>query len=81
MSKATSKSSKSSAHTKGDKIIGLLQRSTGASIAEIAKATGWQQHSVHGFMAGTLKKKLNLSITNSKEENKDRRYFIVEQTQ
>jgi hypothetical protein len=81
MSKATSKSSKSSAHTKGDKIIGLLRRSTGASIVKLAKATGWQRHSAHGFMSGTLKKKLNLPITNSKEENKERHYFIVEKAQ
>ena len=81
MPKAVAKPNKNSAQTKTDKIIGLLQRKTGASIAELAKATGWQRHSVHGFVSGALKKKRNLSITNSKEENKDRRYFIVEQAQ
>ena len=62
--------------TKGNKILKLLQRNTGASVAEMAKATGWQRHSVQGFMSGTLKKKRSLEIKSPKEENKDRRYFI-----
>ena len=77
MSKNLQKPAKSIGRTKGEKIIALLQRNNGATIAELAKATGWQRHSVHGFMSGTLKKKQGLEITSSKEENKDRRYRIV----
>jgi hypothetical protein len=54
----------------------MLQRPNGASIPELMKATGWQAHSVRGFMSGTLKKKQALEITRSDESGKDRRYFI-----
>lgn len=80
MSKNPTKTDKPARHTKGQKITTLLQRKTGASISELAKATGWQRHSVQGFMSGTLKKKLGLSITSTKDETKDRRYFIAEQS-
>ena len=49
-------------------LIKLLKRPSGATIDEMAKATGWQQHSVHGVMSGVLKKRLGLSITSEKEE-------------
>ena len=76
MSKKPSKTPKSAAQSKGSKILNLLQRNTGATIAELANSTGWQRHSVHGFMSGTLKKKQGLEIKSGKEENKDRRYFV-----
>ena len=62
--------------TKSTKIASLLQRNTGATITELAKATGWQRHSVRGFMSGTLKKKLGLEIKSTKEGNKDRRHLM-----
>lgn len=43
--------------TKASKIVGLLNRPDGASIADMMKSTGWQAHSVRGFLAGSLKKK------------------------
>jgi DNA-binding IclR family transcriptional regulator len=76
MSKKPSKTAKTAAQTKGNKILKLLQRNTGATIAELAKAAGWQRHSVHGFMSGTLKKKQGLEIKSSRHENKYRRYFV-----
>ena len=81
MSKQLSKTPKAVAQTKGDKILKLLQRNTGATIAELTKSTGWQPHSVRGFMSGTLKKKQRLEITSSKEANKDRRYCVEESGQ
>lgn len=54
--------------TKLDQIAGLLAQGKGASIAEIMAATGWQQHSVRGAMAGALKKR-GLVITSHKEAN------------
>lgn len=81
MSKKFTKSAKSAATTKADRILKLLQCNTGATIAEMAKATGWQHHSVQGFMPGTLRKKRGLTITSEKQENKVRRYFIVEKAQ
>jgi hypothetical protein len=77
MTKKESKSNKqTAAATKSQKIIDLLKRANGASMAELTKATSWQDHSVRGFMSGTLKKKLGLEIISTREADKDRRYFI-----
>ena len=53
--------------SKLDTIEKLLRRKNGASIAEMTKATGWQQHSVRGAIAGTLKKKRGLTIVSEKD--------------
>lgn len=45
------------APTKLDQLIALLKRPQGAAIADMTAATGWQQHSVRGALAGTLKKR------------------------
>ena len=49
-------------------LIKLLKRPGGATIDEMAKATGWQRHSIRGMMSGVLKKRLGLSIASEKEE-------------
>ena len=46
----------------------MLRRPEGATIAQIVAATGWQPHSVRGFFAGALKKKLGLTVTSEKVE-------------
>lgn len=62
--------------TKQEQVLSLLRRSGGASIEEIMQATEWQQHSVRGFLAGTVKKKLGLTLTSSKIDGGERRYRI-----
>ena len=57
-------------------VIGLLQRPEGATIAQIMEATGWQQHTVRGTLAGTLKKRLGLTITSAKDAGGKRVYRI-----
>ena len=54
----------------------LLSQRDGATIPEMMEATGWQQHSVRGFLAGTVKKKLGFTLTSSKVEGELRRYRI-----
>lgn len=49
--------------TKSALILNLLGRANGATMKEIATATSWQDHSVRGFLSGTLKKKLGLFVT------------------
>ena len=57
-------------------MIEMLRRAEGATIAEIAEATQWASHSVRGFLAGAIKKKLGLSISSEKEEARGRLYKI-----
>ena len=54
----------------------MLQRPEGATIAQIMEVTGWQQHTVRGTLAGTLKKRLGLTIESSKEAGGQRVYRI-----
>lgn len=57
--------------------LDLLGRRTGATIDELSAATGWQRHSVRGFLSGTVKKKLGLSVSSIKDKNGDRRYRVA----
>jgi hypothetical protein len=54
--------------TKTTTVLGLLRRKEGATIAEIAKATGWQNHSIRGFISGTVTKKMHLKVESSKND-------------
>ena len=54
--------------SKQDAVIAILCRPEGATVDEVASATGWQRHTVRGVFSGTLKKKLGLSLASAKEE-------------
>ena len=62
--------------SKTAQVLDLLQRSGGASLKELMKATGWQAHSVRGFLSGVLGKKLGLAVTSTKAEDEERRYSV-----
>ena len=63
--------------TKTAKILALLKRPGGASLQQLRKATGWEAHSVRGFLSGTLKKKMGLRVTSTKVPDGDRTYRII----
>jgi hypothetical protein len=63
--------------TKHAQLLALLNRREGASIEDMMQATEWQQHSVRGFLAGAVKKKMGLALTSSKAEGEVRRYRIA----
>ena len=57
-------------------VLGLLQRKGGATLAQIVKATGWQKHSVRGFISGALGKKMGLTVDSVRREDGERVYSI-----
>ena len=70
------KTHKANARSKQARIIAMLQSPAGTTIAAIVKATGWQQHSVRGFLAGVVRKRLKLKLASNKV-NGNRIYQIA----
>jgi len=62
--------------SKAAKILDLLKRPGGASPKELMKATGWQPHSIRGFLSGTVGKKMKLTVVSTKGEDGERNYAI-----
>jgi Protein of unknown function (DUF3489) len=63
--------------SKTDTIIKMLTQPGGASLNVLMDATGWQAHSVRGFVSGTLGKKMGLTVVSAKNENGERSYSIA----
>lgn len=61
---------------KQTRLLNLLKRPAGATIAVLTEASGWQQHSVRGFLAGVVRKKLDLDLVSTVEADQ-RTYRIV----
>ena len=62
--------------SKTETILDLLKRPGGATAKELIQATGWQPHSVRGFLSGTIRKKMGLDVTSTKSDGGERRYSI-----
>jgi hypothetical protein len=62
--------------SKTAKILALLKRPGGAALKELMKATGWQPHSVRGFLSGVLTKKMGLKVRSVKGASGERRYSV-----
>jgi hypothetical protein len=73
---AAVKTSKSlSAVSKQARVIAMLRSPAGATIAAMMKETDWQQHSVRGFLAGVVRKKLKLKLVSKKVDGK--RIYLI----
>jgi hypothetical protein len=68
---------KTRAGTKNAQVIAMLQEQAGTTIAAIMTATGWQRHSVRGFLAGVVRKKLGLNLVSEASES-GRVYRIID---
>jgi Protein of unknown function (DUF3489) len=65
--------------TKKARILAMLRAPSGATIDAMMHATGWQQHSVRGFLAGVVRKKLGLNLVSAATEG-GRLYRITDRT-
>jgi len=71
-----SQKTRSRAKTKKRTCTEMLQRPKGASLAELRKATGWQPHSVRGFLSGTVRKLAGVTLVSEVTDGGARRYHI-----
>lgn len=67
---------KSDRITKTAVVLDLLRQKDGATIGDIARVTGWQNHSIRGFLSGTIGKKMGLTLDSVKTEAGERSYRI-----
>ena len=65
------------APSKTDQVLKKLRTAKGVTVAQIAETTGWQLHSVRGFLSGTVKKKLSLNLVSEVAKDGTRRYRVI----
>ena len=68
------------AKTKQARVLALLRRPSGATIATVTRSTGWQPHTVRGFLAAVVRKKLGLRLESEKTDG-ERVYRIIADSQ
>lgn len=80
MTAKTTNAPKPKAHkartTKSDTLLNMLKSKRGVSVAQLQEASGWQAHSVRGFLSGTVKRKLGLTLITDAGKDGCRRYRI-----
>jgi hypothetical protein len=67
---------KTAAGGKKGQLIEMLKAARGATLQELMKASGWQSHSLRGFISGTLKKKMGLAVSSSRNSQGQRVYRL-----
>jgi hypothetical protein len=77
VSAAPGTAAKTRAGTKNAQVVAMLRDRAGTTIAVIMAATGWQQHSVRGFLAGVVRKRLGLNLVSESSES-GRVYRIID---
>lgn len=75
-SKGAKKTKSAREGSKTDQVLALLKRPGGATAKELMEATGWQPHSIRGFLSGTIRNKMGLTVTSTKGEDGERSYSI-----
>jgi Protein of unknown function (DUF3489) len=63
--------------TKSDKLLGLLRSKRGVTLKQLQEASGWQAHSVRGFLSGTVKTRLGLKLVAETGTDGKRRYRVA----
>jgi hypothetical protein len=63
--------------SKSATVLDLLRREGGAALDDIMSATGWQAHSVRGFISGVLGKRMGLTVESAKREDGKRTYSVA----
>jgi len=75
-STATAEAGVERRHSKKAQLLALLKMDAGVSLDQLARVTGWQKHSIRGFLSGTIRKQMGLKLITSKDENGARIYRI-----
>lgn len=73
----TGKTAARGEETKANIVLKKLQLTRGATVAQLMEATGWQAHSVRGFLSGTIRKKLGLNLVSEMGKDGLRRYRVI----
>jgi hypothetical protein len=74
--KSAKEPAKSREGRKTESVLALLRREGGVTAEELMSATGWQAHSVRGFLSGTIRKKMGLDLNSVKAEDGTRHYSL-----